>query len=261
MLEAYCDESHDECNERVLCIAGYLGTAEAWNCFWGAWDRALAEEGVPEFHMADCEGGQQDFKGKARSERDRLQRRFMDIAIKPDYGLIGFSSAIMLEPYNALLPAIRKHRTIPKGLAVSGSVADPYFLVFQSLVEVMASYPSVVSLPAEERIMFVFDNHHLGGRAGAVYKSILESKTLAYRDRLGDISFDDSARVKPLQAADIIAYENYRYLNECRLDGDTLERPRRARWQFDHLWKGRMAEGRLFGKEQLERLADKAGWE
>ena len=60
MLEAYCDESHDECNERVLCIAGYLGTAEAWNCFWGAWDRALAEEGVPEFHMADCEGGQQD---------------------------------------------------------------------------------------------------------------------------------------------------------------------------------------------------------
>jgi hypothetical protein len=249
---AFCDESADERKARVWVAAGYFGSAEEWERFALAWDNALRDEDcLPAFHMVDCESGSGDFKGKPLEKRERLQRRFIDIVTRSK--IKGAAVGIMLEPYNRLLQRIRHYRHIPQGLSVSGSLADPYFWAFQHLVELIATDIEICQLPPEERVAFTFDQHQMSGRAQALYDSVLHSESFQYRSRLGAIAFDDRRRVNPLQAADIIAYECRRHLNDSLLDGKP------ERWQWSEV-KKRVPNLQVYDKEQLEFRMNRVGW-
>src|SRR5690348_5009788 len=97
MLEAYCDESTNH-RGQAYGVAGLLAPADKWNCFWAAWDRALQEEGSPELHWADCEGGYGSiFGGMDKARREEIQRRFLSIITSPEYQLLGFATGLDLE--------------------------------------------------------------------------------------------------------------------------------------------------------------------
>jgi hypothetical protein len=223
MLEAYCDESTDMKRERVFCMAGFLAPAEAWNCLWGQWDRVLHEETLTAFHMVDYETD----PATSREEKDRLQRRFIDIITGTVPPLTGIISGVLLEPYQKRIAELKRLRKIPSGLAVSGSLEDPYFLVFQHVLEI--AHKSIEHLPAEETVAFVFDRHHMRGRATAIHDSLVSDASYPHRSRAGGVQFNDRVRVKPLQAADFLAYESYRHACDVTLDAKA------ERWQFTEL--------------------------
>jgi hypothetical protein len=58
-----------------------------------------------------------------------------------------------------------------------------------------------------------------------------------------------------LQAADILAYENMRYLRECYPD-----HPENERWQWQLLRSSGRMNGRLFDEAQLGDLLEIVGW-
>jgi hypothetical protein len=243
MLGAYLDESHDSKKERIYVVAGYIAPAANWNCFWGAWDRALVEEGLPDFHMADCEGGYGSiYSQMPRERREELQRRFIGIITSSD--IAGMGCGIELEAYNELRPEFDAERRLLPGAPVSGSIGDPYLLAFQGAIQEMAQYREVVSLPEEERIAFVFDRRKdLTGRVTYLYDHLCGAQNMPHVKRFGSLTFDDRKRMKPLQAADVLAYESFRYLND-RIAG------RPERWQFTELRK-RLGEFGYFGKDEL----------
>jgi hypothetical protein len=117
---------------------------------------------------------------------------------------------------------------------------------------------AIDTYPQEERISFVFDrNNEHGNRALAVYQSILRATHLPYYFRIGGLVFEDDMRILPLQAADYLAYENFRYLK------DVLYGTQSERWQWQLLSKKlgkKLANLRLFDKEQLDELCRLAGW-
>ena len=226
-LEAYCDESADENQQRVLLVAGLVGMAESWNCVWGEWDRALAEADPPlkEFHAVDCEQGHGEFNG--RNDRPELYAKFLKILTNPENKIWGISSAVWLPAYNKRLAEIKALRVIHKDKrwkGISGTLENPYFLLFQHTIELADRVTA--NLPPDEKIMFTFDQHHLEKRARAIYESF-RGTTWPYewpRRASDDLHFRTSEVCKPLQAADLLAYEMRRYLDEVHYGGQP-ERP------------------------------------
>ena len=237
MATAYLDESKDGQEKRVFVIAGYIGHDEDWDQLWTKWSRLLKTFAIPEFHASDCEKGSKRFFGMSKKRRESIQREFIHLLSDTENGLAGHLSAIELEPYVRLRPRFKSARKIPPGLAISGSLDDPYYLGLQLAVERIARGAALV-LPPEEKIEFVFDESALGGRVPSLFDSIKNAKNLgAWTSRLGGVQLRSSAECLPLQAADLWAYEGFRF-SEHRFAGKAAE----ERWQYSAL-EGSIAWG------------------
>ncbi len=120
-------------------------------------------------------------------------------------------------------------------------------MVFQAVVELVAD--ELIDLPGDERVGFVFDRRRdLEGRAKPMYDSLRDNPDFRQRHRLGAIAFDDRIRVKPLQAADVLAYEAYRRMEDLR-EG----RPKR--WQWERLQRS-VIESPIIGRDNLLALIE-----
>jgi len=223
-FDAFMDESHDG----VYCVAGFLGQVGNWNRLWARWTKMLEETDIPAFHMTDCEGAYHDFEGWSREDRDAIQRKAIGIVNAPDVRIVGIATGVHVEPYARVRAELEKYRRFLPGQPGSGSIGDPYFLAFQRAVEAVCGV-TIVGLPSTERIGFTFDrNDELGGRALQLYALLADSPNLPYAKRLGQIAFQDKRTMVPLQAADLLVYEAYRYLLEVRLGG----KPERWQWKM-----------------------------
>lgn len=159
--------------------------------------------------------------------RTAIQWKFISLLSDRANGLIGHLSAIKMESYVRLRPRFKAARKIPPGLAVSGSLDDPYFLGLQFAVERVARSAWVSALPPEEKVNFVLDESALGGRVRALFDSIKGDENLgSWTSRLGGVQLRSSADYPPLQAADLWAYEALR-LSEQYFAGQVTDR----RWQ------------------------------
>lgn len=251
VLQSYCDESHDGKNERVYVVAGFLGVETEWINFTHRWTETLKGAGISAFHQSECVGQQGEFKQMDWDEREELQRKFIEIITSTH--ILGAPGAILLGPYNELMSRIKKARTIRPGRNVSGSLEDPYFLAFQLVVELIAKNAKTHGVADDEKLDFVFDRTHLKGRVGPLYDSILNSRTLDYVDRLGSLTFADKRDFLPLQAADILAYEHFRHIDDCMLKGKP------ERWQWVEVMK-KVPVWHLFNRATLEKLLEQEGW-
>lgn len=245
-IQGYCDESQDGNRERVWVMAGYVGIAQEWENFTRIWGEALSRHGLSEFHMADCEHGVREFKTKSPNERAELQREFIGIINRSH--IVGAAGGIMLNAYNDLLPYFKQVRRMPSGSNISGSLADPYFLAFQFVIELAVKNARSLGMPENEQITLVFDMHDLRARAEVIFHSLLQSTNLDYVrfiDRR--VEFGDSHNFVPIQASDILAYEYRRYLDECHLNRG-LER-----WQWIEI-KKHLPEWHVLDREGLNEI-------
>lgn len=227
MLYVAADESHDEKRQHVLTMAGILGPKMSWNYWWVAWNKALADEGVNVFHAVHCEQGNGEFRGWSRDRRAAFQRRLIEITIDARWPLSGYSVSLPIPAHASLRSRFRKLITFDKGSSVNGPLDDPWFLALQLLPVTVGEDPNIVALPPDERVGFVFDQHHLGARGRAIYLGVI--RPAKYKDRFAGISFQDKAKWVPLQAADLLAYETFRHFHEHV----SLGRP--ERWQYTML--------------------------
>jgi hypothetical protein len=228
-LLGYFDESYDQRQERTLVIAGYVGPEHCWRVLERKWSETLTRFGIDEFHAVDCEHGSAAFKGMSRSHRQDIQKALIELLSGQIDGIFGVFGGIMLEPYGRLRPQFKQKRKIPPGLPISGSFDHPYYLAFQLAVERAAILPAVAALPASEKINFIFDQQRdLGGKVPLLFESMRGDAGLLYTSRLGDVELRSRVGVPGLQAADLLAYEAYRF-------GDFTGKSTETRWQFNAL--------------------------
>ncbi len=155
-----------------------------------------------------------------------------------------------MEAYRNVEKRLAAARAFPKRSGYCGTLADPYYLAFEVVVQRIGKNPWITQRPPQERVAFVFDRTHLSGRAEGVYKRLLNTPGLTFHPRLGSLSFDDKRLILPLQAADFLAYETFKNLYDTKLK----ERP--ERWQFTEI-KQLIAQIDWFDETRLNRLADK----
>jgi hypothetical protein len=238
MLAAYFDDSGTHDDARAVAWGGFIATTERWAAFDKAWRAKLAmplpdKPALRRFSLSKCQALAPPFESYSRAEGDLLQAEFRQIIV--DHKLLGIAYAVDRPCWNRLVtgPAL-EHLGDAEQVCFSSC--------FRGAIERAVEY-----FPHETMLSLHFDQGRKSPKLDAVVSRIVYSG----KPDLVNISFDMVEKFTPLQAADIIATENYWHAQGF-LNGDLNPRPHLA-----HFLKRVSTEGYILDEQQvLQTLAD-----
>jgi Protein of unknown function (DUF3800) len=220
MYTAYFDESGVHQGSPAAVVAGYLSTDERWSGFEREWRNLLVDHGVSAFHRTHLESFRGEFCREAgwdENRRRQLLRSAHDIIKR--YTLFGVGAAVVRLDFEKEMPA-----------AVRTAFGGPYgWLVHDCLVGVGHW---AVDNRCTEGVGYVFEAGARGRHQVEKMFAVLCRET-RFRDlcRIGSWKFSTKAEALQLQAADILAYEIYKHMDN-RIVARSAKRPIR-RSAFD----------------------------
>jgi|SRR5579859_3522260 len=200
-LVGYFDDSREG---GIFAVAGYLADVETWDSVltpeWWSTLHSMPRR-VSEFKASDCRQGVEEFKLWPQEERIELTTKLVSVLAGPKYSsLCGVGAAFRFPPIPPELDQEFKEMayTICLGAVVGSSLA-------------MANLRKL-----GDSIRFVFDvQRKMEGIAQEMYIGVRERiiRDLQYKIEIAHrISFEDSEKLPPLQAADLLAHETYKEL-------------------------------------------------
>jgi hypothetical protein len=192
VLECYGDESESSRRERVFVTAAWFGEGREWRKFERRWEGILRQNKLKEFKACDCAQGNGEFANRKQwpqRRRGALVYRLLRI-IKETRIRAAVSVVFVPALGGRMRPRLDYNATAVLCMANAALYVD-------------ATYPE------GERIAFMFDERGKGKDELEVMRRYLRSHWSAGK-RIGPATFDDSALVVPLQAADFLAYEAHR---------------------------------------------------
>jgi Protein of unknown function (DUF3800) len=217
MVNAYFDESGTHVNSSVACVAGYLYEAEQALILDCEWREALAQFGLTHFHAVDCTHARKEFVGLAPRDRDELVSRLIGI--------------------------IRRRMAV--GIAVSLSDSD-FGAVDLGDWRFDGAYPlcamwvlaGVVAWAEKHqysgKISYFFEKGHRHQTQTQSAIDMLHARPSGERYlRFHSVTFAGKKDIRPLQTADVLAYEWYRELK--RLNEPPAGKPRVMRKALEGL--------------------------
>jgi hypothetical protein len=241
VLEGFFDDSGTHQGSLVTAMGGCVSRAEQWAAFAPEWRRVLDDFGVSFFHSTDLANSQEEYKNwddsRKRSFITRLAR------VMGDYAKTAIAGLVVVDDYSI----------VPEWARKTSAFGDQYNFCFQMCVGLTMNWIDGLNppMPQGDQVAFTFDQRPKGeGLTRNAYYYI--KKFRDPNDRMGTLAFADKKRLLPLQAADFVAYESYKHLdNQERASG----RPLRGSlavlvenvWQF---------EAYVFRAEDLKELLD-----
>jgi Protein of unknown function (DUF3800) len=218
MLVAYFDDSGTHDASEIVVMGGLIGTEAQWAVFERAWKDKLKEPlpGKPplrRFHMHDCEGEHGEFAKYSRAERDAVTHDFRQIII--DAKMHGNATAVSRPDWDRLI--------VPPLLYLFGDAERWCFNACVSWAIKWAEHGS-----PDKLVRLVFDERPHRTKlheAVAVMHQRFYNGDLPNLPKLVGAYFLRSELVVPLQAADMVAWETYRYALE-HIRGGGEARPR-----------------------------------
>lgn len=192
MLNAYIDDSHTTGTAFVL--AGYIAPAEKWAAFSDDWQRLLdMSPRLERFKMAEAHG----WSDQQWKERLPLFYRTIE-----DHVTAGISVIIPFQEYTKIFGGIKYAK-------------NPYHVAFINIILQVAKYREDLRLT--EPVDFVFDKGN-DERIAKAWEGFISKRPEEERRLLGKRpTFGDDVEMKPLQAADLLAWWRRRSF-EKRLD-------------------------------------------
>jgi Protein of unknown function (DUF3800) len=204
MFTAYFDDSGTDGNSEIAVAACYVSTKTGWDNFVTGWGHARVQEGFDTFHMADFvappEQRHEPFCDWDKLKKDHVYQRLAKIINENKRA--GFAIAIHKELWNKTPEKIRRHFG-----------TEHYAFAVRVCLMQIAKWrkQSLISLP----IRYVFDwemNKNQKRKEISTTFDILsnpENEDLAeiYGIEPCGFSFEHKEKFKPLQAADILAWQ------------------------------------------------------
>lgn len=216
MMSVYFDESTGN-GSPILVVAGFLSTDAQWLLFEREWRAVLDNFGLRAFHMQHFATRKGEFRGMDEPVRKRLLDGLLGII--RNRTMLGFASAVHLAAFNELFKGNERIAT-----------GSPYNLCALSCNLHVGEWAK--SNYQIEPIAFFYD---MGNRhGGEVFDTFRDEKkdgaNVEYR--LGSLTFEDDEILVPLQAADIAAYELWKWLDE-----HYAEKTRHGRYPLQEIFK------------------------
>jgi hypothetical protein len=206
MLRAYFDDTGTHTTSDVVLWSGIFGNQYQWEYFemlWGAKlkDPSPGKPPLKRFHMTDCQAGVGEFLGWSRTATDFLVHELGQIILK--CGLYSDGAAISRKDWDDLVTG---------NLRTALGDAEGYSL----RMAFVRALNWAREKGCESKIAFIFDRRK--EREGEGERIFQLFQRYAKIESSGvtpvSIAFSDSYSVLPLQGADMIAWEQYRYANE-----------------------------------------------
>ena len=194
MLSTFGDESSDGAKQRVYAVAGLVGMEEEWDELEIKW---MKRTGGKVFHAAACESDAGEFARISHKENLKLYEDLTRLIV--DTKILGFGVGIDLAGFNETFPDV-----LPD---------QPYYMCFVRVVIDCADV-AYLSVPRQS-VKFTFDHkleteHH----AAAVYNYMVNLPEWGLHSVLHrEIGFADRRSRVPIQAADLLARETMKHLD------------------------------------------------
>lgn len=208
MLRAYIDESGCDGRSDIFVLAGYLARFEDWELFTDEWQAALdlIPQIKPAFKMNDAHRliyRDSVFYGWTERQRDDRLELLADIIDR--HAMYGFISAIPIAPYREAFAGRFKMKALDR----------PYFLAFFGVTGLLHRF--IDQSKINDRVDLIFDTKGDVSKALLMeqYETFIALAPPELRDTIGGPpSFGVDEEVRPLQAADMIAWNARKYHNE-----------------------------------------------
>ncbi|NJM92330.1 MAG: DUF3800 domain-containing protein [Rhodospirillaceae bacterium] len=197
VFQAYMDESGIHDGAPYLTVAAYLATPQDWQEFIPEWE--FMNFPIKVFHSADCNARQREFDGWTKGLRDDHVRNLLNVIA--DRPLAGCVVGLDLVEFEATI----KHHSELRGM-----FGSPYNACFSWVVQTILDIANKLSKGKRLPIAFFHESNDHETEAHDAFAWM--KKNLDTNDVLGSLTFDSKKSLVPLQAADILAYEGYRFM-------------------------------------------------
>lgn len=231
-LWGFFDESGIHTGSKIIAVGGLVGPEEEWVLLERQWKNILLGAEVKVFHFSDCDNGWGEFAGWTYKQKAELVSKL--IAAIVSRNLFGVSGVIALDDY----------AEISKG---SGTILEekpmPYQICLQYCIEAICNR-------VNEKVFYVFDQQreYVSPINETFFK--IQDACPKFAPKMGGMTFQSKATVRPLQAADLIAYETAKSLKNFFYEPD---RPSRKSWAALLKMKDRLVGG-YYDKRNLHQI-------
>jgi hypothetical protein len=198
MYSAYFDESTGN-GSPVFVVAGFLSTDAQWTQFEKEWIEVRDEFGITAFHAQHFAKHKGEFLGWDEPKRKKFMARLLDIVQRR--AKLGFATVVHALAF----------RQVFRGadLREIGSIYHLCCLACFTEIGEWAKRNYQI-----EPIAHFFDaGNKNAGQVLKTYQAMKDSPDKS-EYRLGSITFEDDKILVPLQAADLAAYELWKWLDE-----------------------------------------------
>ncbi|MBI3820448.1 MAG: DUF3800 domain-containing protein [Planctomycetes bacterium] len=201
LFSAYVDDSGTHAGSRHFVLGGSFASVDEWLEFTEVWDKALEHYDLTWFHMTDAEGGFREFKRFTRRQRIEIIRNF----------------ATIVHGYSRFYFFTRVDSVVWNNVMVMQVVGE--YPGYREIIKTafLAAYDSIIHLLAEIC-------HNKGIKTSDVELVFAKQENLGTPTRdgiwlpceatgLNYPIFRNPKEFLPLQAADMYAWKENRYLN------------------------------------------------
>jgi len=243
-LEIYFDDSGTDGRTPVAVAACYVSSKEQWDRFVNNWDRVLTDEGFDVFHMAEFvakpEAGHKPFCDWDTNKKLRVYSKLASILNTRIQK--GFAFAIPKHSFDAY--ALKEFK--------EEYAKDHYSWAVKRILGLLAEWRKQSNITAP--MQYVFDH---GSLAEPQLKAIWEEcKINAQAERKygivpDGVMFQDKKVFKPLQAADILAWQMQNHMRRTVLIGKDPDDARFRHPGFQVLLENNLTQAAFNTDDQL----------
>jgi hypothetical protein len=188
--EAYFDESGTHENSPVLCVGGYIIEKEACERLDDSWLQMLNKFNLPFFRMSACAQGVDPFDKLPMPQRIKAETEAIAIIRRE----ITLGIAVTVDPkiYEEIIPKIPE-------------LGDAYSFCAHTCLTAVKSWARESNYKGD--IAYFFESGHKSqSEANQIMQNIFKIPELRQQHRYLSHSFVDKEKVRPVQAADMIAW-------------------------------------------------------
>lgn len=209
LLAAYFDETGTHGESELVLIAGLLTQGDIWKGFEAAWLAQLKVFEVPYFHGAECEDGRGIFAALDRPLRNLLSEGLAKVIA--NHRPIPVMSSIFRADWDRF-----------KNGPIGQRYGDPYNLCFENCVRQAVTWCHLHS--PNETVALIFERQtNFSVTADKLFQAY--KSNVIWGRQLTSLTFADPLDYPPLQAADLLAYEQTKALQAARKGASFLSRP------------------------------------
>jgi hypothetical protein len=207
VLEAYFDESGIHDGSRVFALGGIVARLEQIKWLADAWGQMLRKHQISEFHSTDLESRRGIYEGISKERQQQIFHNAINVI--GTYARTAFAGVVVIDDYE---------NTIPSWAKKTAAFGDKYNFCFQMCLGLVMEWIAHLDppMPDTDRIAFMFDQRERGQEITSTSYSQIK-KFRDADDHMGTLAFDSRKRFLPLQAADLVAYETYKHLDNLKL--------------------------------------------
>jgi hypothetical protein len=241
-MEMYWDDSGTHDGSLVAIAACYVADSEQWTHFVRNWDEARKEEGFDYFHMADFmatpDKQKKPFCDWDQKKRNHVYSRL--VSIINTRVRIGFGFGIPVAAFEKYAPEDFKKEMC----------SDAFSYAVQCVTGLITQWYR--KFGKGKPIQYVFEDRKGMGKVRQVFDMLkekpAEAEKIGFRNLSDGLSFQNSRFSKPLQAADILAWNMYAHMRDIVL----LGLPDTPRPYFEKLRLNRPMNLGFLSEEQIQ---------